>query len=106
MAASLWFTSRLFKWDPKRFFFELRVLAKETPYHPLFSFWLRIFLVKFLKTAENNGLFKDFQVGSDKVNVSHLQFADDTLILIKGEEYKVPILKSLSNVLSLYQDSR
>lgn len=34
-------------------------------------------------------------MGSDKVNVSHLQFADDTLILMEGEEDKVPVLKSL-----------
>lgn len=48
-----------------------------------------------LNSAGNNGLLKGFQVGSDKVNVSHLQFADDTLILMEGEEDKVPVLKSL-----------
>lgn len=33
-----------------------------------------------------------FQVGSDKVNVSHLQFADDTQTLTEGDEHNVLVL--------------
>lgn len=34
-------------------------------------------------------------MGYNKVNVSHLQFADDTLILMEGEETNVLVLKFL-----------
>lgn len=34
-------------------------------------------------------------MGSHKFNVSHLQFADDTLILAEGDENNVKVLKSL-----------
>lgn len=40
-------------------------------------------LSQILKFAENNGLFKGFQVGSDKIKVSHLQFADETLLFMQ-----------------------
>lgn len=52
------------------------------------------FSVKII-TAETKGLSKGFQVGSNKANVSHLQFADDTLILAEGNERNVMVLKSL-----------
>lgn len=45
--------------------------------------------------TESKGLFKGFQVGSNKVNVSHLQFADNTLILLDEEHNYGHILKSL-----------
>lgn len=34
-------------------------------------------------------------MGSDKVNISYLQFAEDTLILLEGEENNVTVLQSL-----------
>lgn len=51
--------------------------------------------------AENKGLLKGFQVGFDKVNVSHLQFANDTLIYLEGEENNVKVLKSLIKCFAL-----
>lgn len=41
-------------------------------------------LSQILKSAENNGLFKGFQVGSDKIKVSHLQLADEMLLFMQG----------------------
>lgn len=65
---------------------------------PLILLFNKIFLlpIKKKKSAKNNGLFKGFQVGSDKVNVSHLQLANDTLILMEGEENNVLVHKSLT----------
>lgn len=54
--------------------------------------------------AENKGLLKGFQVGFDKVNVSHLQFANDTLIYLEGEENNVKVLKSLIKCFELSFD--
>lgn len=34
-------------------------------------------------------------MGSDKINVSHLQFANDSLILMEGEEDNVLVLMPL-----------
>lgn len=79
----------------------LGVLGKETPHLHFYSFWLRTPFSNILKSAENNGLFKGFRVGNDKVNVSDLQFVDDTLILMEREEVKVPILKSIINCFEL-----
>lgn len=59
---------------PKSFCSATRGLGEAIPYH-LFSL-VADSLSQILKIGENNELFKGFQVGSDKVNVSHLQFAD------------------------------
>lgn len=40
-------------------------------------------------------------MGSDNVKVSHLQFADDSLILLAGEDKNVMILKSLIHCFEL-----
>lgn len=45
--------------------------------------------------AESQNLFKGFQVGFEKVYVSHLQCADDTLILMDGDPRLDHILKLL-----------
>lgn len=42
--------------------------------------------------AESIGLVKGFYVGEDTVNVYHLQFANDTLILKDGEQSNMSIL--------------
>lgn len=79
---------------PKGFFPTSRGLRQGDPPSP-FLFMAADSLSQILKSAENNGLFEGFQMSNDKVNVSHLQFADDMLILMEGEEDKVPLLKSL-----------
>lgn len=45
------------------------------------------------------GFFKGFQVGSETVKVSHLQFLDDTLILAEGNEKNVLVLKVINPML-------
>lgn len=53
------------------------VLDKVTPSRPFFTLAADS-LNQIIITVESKGLFKGFQVGSHKVIVSHLQFADDT----------------------------
>lgn len=42
-------------------------------------------LSQIIINAESCGLFQGFEVGNDKVNVSYLQFAYDTLIITDGD---------------------
>lgn len=78
-------------------------------YCPLFPFFPPPFLFtldadsfsKIIVHAEPIGLFKGFQVEDDKVNVSHLQFADDKLLLMDGEQSNMSILKSLIHCFEL-----
>lgn len=72
---------------PKGFFLASRDLDKAIHLCPFFSPWLDS-LSQIINNAESKGLFKGSQVDSNNVNVSHLQFADDTLILLAGEEKK------------------
>ena len=53
----------------------------------------------------NQNLVECFEVGRDKIKISHLQFADDTLFFIKEDEINIRTLFSaltiFSNVSSL-----
>lgn len=76
----------------KGFFPTSRELRQEDPFSPfLFTLVADSFSQIFGK-AESNACF---QVGAEKVNVSHLQFADDTLTFIDGDPKIGHILKSL-----------
>lgn len=37
-----------------------------------------------LKNSEKNNLIQVFQVGKEAIPISHLQFADDTLLFVDG----------------------
>ena len=50
-----------------------------------------------MEKARGCAMRNGFEVGRDKVMVSHLQFADDTLFFIKNDEH------SLSNLLLLLE---
>lgn len=52
-------------------------------------------LSQIIITVKLKGLFNGFQVGSDIVNVSHLQFAVDTLILMDWDHKYGHIFKPL-----------
>lgn len=69
-------------------------LGKMTPYHPFYLRWQRT-VGQIINTAETKNLFRGFQIGHHKVMVSHLQFADDTLILAEGSERNIMVLKAL-----------
>lgn len=52
-------------------------------------------LSQIILRAESKYLLKGFQVGFEKINVSHLQYADDILILMDGD----PTSKRLAKLL-------
>lgn len=48
--------------------------------------------------ALSNSLIEGFQIGGDGVQVSHLQFADDTICFIKDSEEQVVNLKLILSI--------
>lgn len=87
------------QWVPKGFFRPSRGLRQGDPFSA-FSFTIAVdSLSLIIFTVETKGLFMGFQVGSHKVNVFHLQFADDTLVLAEVNEMNVMVLKSLIQML-------
>lgn len=81
--------------EHKGFFPATKGLRQGDPLSPFLFILVADSLPQILNWAENIGILKGFQVGRYKVNVSYLQFADDTLILLEGEEDMVSILKSI-----------
>lgn len=70
--------------SPKGFFPISRGLRQGDPLSPFLFTLAAKSLSQIIFTVESKSLLKGFQVGSDKVNVSHLQSADDTRILAGG----------------------
>ena len=54
-----------------------------------------------MEKARECGMIKGFEVGKEKVLVSHLQFVDDTLFFIKNDEYSLNNLILLMDVFCL-----
>lgn len=73
----------------------LRGLRQGDPFSPFLFPPAANSLSQVIVIAKTEWLFKGFQVGSDKVKVSHLQFANDSIILVEGHEKNVLVLKSL-----------
>ncbi|XP_028085776.1 uncharacterized protein LOC114286749 [Camellia sinensis] len=48
-----------------------------------------------VERAKEVGLFEGLQVGRDKISVTHLQFADDTIFFFKGDESQIVNLCSV-----------
>lgn len=70
--------SILLNGTPKGFFLASRGLRQGDPLSPFLFTLVADSLTQIINYAESIGLVKGFHVGEDKVNVSHLQFADDT----------------------------
>lgn len=62
---------------------------------PLFSSLLWLTLSKFIFRANERGLFKGFSVGRNMISVSHLQFANDTIIFSDVEHQYINNFKIL-----------
>lgn len=88
-------TSLLLLMDPLMVFSRLLgALGKETPFP--FPFHIGSgSLSQIIIKAETKRLIKGLLVGNNKTNVSHLQFAYDTLFLFEGDPKNVRILKLL-----------
>ena len=71
------------KWNPKGFFGSSRGIRQGDSLSPLLFAIVMEVLSKMMNKAVESGLLSGFQVGSrdtHSVHVSHLLFADDTLI--------------------------
>lgn len=75
--------------------FPTRDLRQGDPLSPFLFSMVAGSLSQIMLNVELRGLFKGLQVGTDNVNVSHLQFADDTLTLMDGDRRYAHILKHL-----------
>ena len=58
-------------------------------------------LSRLMEKSRGCGLINGFEVGKDKVMVSHLQFADDTLFFLKNDDHSLDNLILLLNVFCL-----
>lgn len=43
-------------------------------------------LSRLLDTAKEVGMIKGLEIGRENTNLSHLQFANDTIFFVKGDE--------------------
>ena len=58
-------------------------------------------LSRLMEKSRGCGLINGFEVGNDKVMVSHLQFADDTLFFLKNDDHSLDNLILLLNIFCL-----
>lgn len=58
-------------------------------------------LHKLLAWAENQGLFSGLEIGRDKILLSHLQFADDTIIFCQAKRAQ---LWNVKKILLLFKE--
>lgn len=87
--------SVLLNGSPKGLFPATRGLWQEDP---LSSFLFTLdadSLNQIISNAETRSILEGFQEGPEKVKVSHLQFADENLLLMKPEHRNIRIHKSL-----------
>lgn len=65
-----------------------RGLRQGDPLSPLlFSLSVDV-LGRLLKRAANMGVIEGVSIGKEKINLTHLQFADDTILFSNGDESK------------------
>ncbi|GJR57768.1 putative RNA-directed DNA polymerase, eukaryota, reverse transcriptase zinc-binding domain protein [Tanacetum coccineum] len=93
------YTSVLINGSPTREFKLKKGLRQDDPLSPLLFILAVEALNVALLEAKNNDSFRMIEVGKDKVCVSHLQFADDALIM--GEWSKINVL-NLSRLLTCF----
>ncbi|XP_071695868.1 uncharacterized protein [Rutidosis leptorrhynchoides] len=87
--------SILFNGSPTKEFSLSRGVRQGDPLSP-FLFILAAEVLNILsKAAIENGLFKGTEIGADKVLISHLQYADDTIFLGKWSRENVYSLRNL-----------
>ena len=81
--------SVLFNGSPADFFRSSRGLKQGDPLSPMMFLVMMEFLRKMMKTAEGAGLLRGFRADGRRgegVCVSHLLFADDTILFCDADE--------------------
>ncbi|GJV42788.1 putative RNA-directed DNA polymerase, eukaryota, reverse transcriptase zinc-binding domain protein [Tanacetum coccineum] len=93
------FASILINGSPTKEFKLERSLRQGDPLSPFLFIIAAEALNVAIPEATNNNLFHGIKVGKEKVHISHLQFADDALIL---GEWSISNTKNLSRILTCF----
>ena len=72
-----------------------RGLRQGDPLSPFLFSLVADVLSRMLKRAEERNMMECFRVGRNRIRVSHLQFADDTIFFSNSREEELQTLKSL-----------
>lgn len=85
----------------KNYFHFKRGVRQGDPLSPmLFNLGVNV-LAHFFEKAKENGWWKGWCIGKDRVNLSLLQYADDTLIFCEDNVEEIKNLKGLLRMFSL-----
>lgn len=87
--------------SPHGFFLASRGLRQGDPLSPFLFTLVADSISQVIINAVSERLVNGFPLGNDRTNVSHLQYADDTLILMDGDPKYVRILKLLIQCVEL-----
>lgn len=78
----------------------LEVFDRETPLSPLLFNIVGQILHHLLQMAKDQGKFRGVEIGRKGTTFTHLQFADDTLLFINGDDTSI---SSVKRVLLIFQ---
>jgi len=81
--------------SPSKPFKMERGIRQGDPLSPFLFVLMAEVLNKMLQRAISSGMLKGIQVGRDGLQISHLQFADDTLVFCEAEEQYVRVIKGI-----------
>lgn len=82
----------------KGLFLATRGLRQRSPLSPFLLTVVADSPSQVITNAEAIGIFRGFQVGIEKVNISLLQFANDTLYMMNRKQRNIQKLKMLNSV--------
>jgi len=81
--------------SPSKPFKMERGIRQGDPLSPFLFVLLAEVLNKMMHRAVNTGLLRGISVGNGNLQISHLQFADDTLVFCEAEEHYVRVTKGI-----------
>lgn len=86
--------------SPTNEFMPSRGLRQGDPLSPLFFNIVGQIFHHLITEAHEQGLFKGIQIGQDEKKFTHLQFADDTILFINGNDTSI---SSIKRILIIFQ---
>lgn len=87
--------------SPTNEFSPSRGLRQGDPLSPLFFNIVRQVLHHLLDIAKQQGKLTGIDIGQDNITLTHLQFADDTLLLINGDDESISGVKRILIIFQL-----